>query len=209
MGGRACPCTHTLQQCLWAAGKARQQGKAAKQGEEARHATFACAGAAQVSTLPGPLRSQEGFEQERAALTGGLGCPYEQVVCYCTAGYRSGLYAADLRQHGVPAFNLEGSILGWVSPRRGVGCRPADMVAPPPAMAQPHLWLLLIAGGERRPGPAREGWDRQQARPVVLILRNRRRTRACPYSTPARARRRAGYTSMGRSGRCSRRGMRG
>jgi rhodanese-related sulfurtransferase len=37
------------------------------------------------------------------------------VVCYCTVGYRSGRYAADLLAQGLQAANLQGGILAWVS----------------------------------------------------------------------------------------------
>ena len=35
------------------------------------------------------------------------------VVVYCTIGYRSGKYAQRLRQQGIEALNLEGSLLAW------------------------------------------------------------------------------------------------
>lgn len=36
------------------------------------------------------------------------------VVAYCTIGYRSAEFVRSLRKKGIKAFNLEGSILGWV-----------------------------------------------------------------------------------------------
>ena len=36
-----------------------------------------------------------------------------QMVTYCTIGYRSGLYAQQLRKDGFDAINLRGSILSW------------------------------------------------------------------------------------------------
>jgi rhodanese-related sulfurtransferase len=41
-----------------------------------------------------------------------------QIVTYCTIGYRSGKYAEQLRNDGFEAYNLSGSILGWVHDRR-------------------------------------------------------------------------------------------
>lgn len=35
------------------------------------------------------------------------------VVVYCTIGYRSGVYAGELREAGVDAINLIGGVLGW------------------------------------------------------------------------------------------------
>ncbi len=36
------------------------------------------------------------------------------IVTYCTIGYRSGLYAKELRRLDFDAHNLEGSILTWI-----------------------------------------------------------------------------------------------
>ena len=36
------------------------------------------------------------------------------VVTYCTAGYRAGRYATELKKQGYKVSNLEGSILGWL-----------------------------------------------------------------------------------------------
>ena len=36
-----------------------------------------------------------------------------KVVFYCTLGHRSGLYTAKLRERGLDAYNLKGSILAW------------------------------------------------------------------------------------------------
>lgn len=59
-----------------------------------------------VSMIPGAI-SKEEFEAR-------AGAPGEAiVVTYCTVGYRSGLYAKELRQEGWEAFNLIGSILAW------------------------------------------------------------------------------------------------
>jgi len=38
----------------------------------------------------------------------------QTVVTYCTIGARSGHAAQRLRERGLPAFNLAGSILSWV-----------------------------------------------------------------------------------------------
>ncbi|HMV68168.1 MAG TPA: rhodanese-like domain-containing protein [Myxococcota bacterium] len=53
-----------------------------------------------VSTLPGAVPLDD------APATGPL-------VCYCTIGWRSGLAARRLRQRGVDAHNLPGSVLLW------------------------------------------------------------------------------------------------
>jgi sodium/bile acid cotransporter 7 len=36
------------------------------------------------------------------------------VVAYCTIGYRSGMLVKKLRQQGVEAYNMSGSLLAWV-----------------------------------------------------------------------------------------------
>lgn len=59
-----------------------------------------------VSTLPGAV-SQGELESMAGDLEG------RRIVTYCTIGYRSGLYAAELRRRGLDAYNLEGSILAW------------------------------------------------------------------------------------------------
>ena len=64
------------------------------------------AGEREVSTLPGALSAEE-FLQRGDELTG------RRVVTYCTVGYRSGLFAEELRAKGWDVANLEGSILGW------------------------------------------------------------------------------------------------
>lgn len=59
-----------------------------------------------VSMIPGAIRSSE-FEEHRDDFRGRL------VVTYCTAGYRSGLYARELMREGWDVANLEGSLLAW------------------------------------------------------------------------------------------------
>ena len=60
----------------------------------------------EVSMLPGAIR-QSDFEARRDEFTNAT------VVTYCTAGYRSGLYAKRLVAEGVEVKNLAGSILAW------------------------------------------------------------------------------------------------
>ncbi len=59
-----------------------------------------------VSKIPGAV-TREDFESDPPARAG------RRVVTYCTVGYRSGLYAAELRRRGFDAYNLAGSILAW------------------------------------------------------------------------------------------------
>ena len=42
------------------------------------------------------------------------------VVVHCTIGYRSGVYAEELRSRGIEALNLKGSILAWAHAGGGV-----------------------------------------------------------------------------------------
>ena len=59
-----------------------------------------------VSTIPGAI-SQREFESLRSDLGA------RAVVTYCTIGYRSGLYADELRRQGLDVRNFKGSILAW------------------------------------------------------------------------------------------------
>ncbi|KAG2447601.1 hypothetical protein HYH02_007523 [Chlamydomonas schloesseri] len=65
----------------------------------------------QVSVLPGSTTlTQKQFEARGPETFHGV-----RVVCYCTAGYRSGMYAAKLRRcHShLQVYNMRGSILAW------------------------------------------------------------------------------------------------
>ncbi len=56
--------------------------------------------------IPGAITQQE-FEQRQESLRG------QMVITYCTAGYRSGLYAKKIQKEGWRVRNLEGSLLAW------------------------------------------------------------------------------------------------
>ncbi len=73
----------------------------------------------QVSVLPGScVLMQSEFEARKAELAG----KGYTVVSYCTAGYRSGQYAAQLQKEGgwAEVLNFEGSILAVRGRGRGV-----------------------------------------------------------------------------------------
>lgn len=57
-----------------------------------------------VSMLPGAVAKDQ-FDAEATA--------GKTVVAYCTIGYRSGLWVAEVREQGVSAVNLRGSVLAW------------------------------------------------------------------------------------------------
>lgn len=59
-----------------------------------------------ISMIPGAITQQD-FEERVAALEG------RTVITYCTAGYRSGLFAKKLQKKGWEVRNLEGSLLAW------------------------------------------------------------------------------------------------
>lgn len=59
-----------------------------------------------VSMIPGAI-TQNDFESRAGELKG------KTVVTYCTAGYRSGLYAQKIQKKGWQVLNLEGSLLAW------------------------------------------------------------------------------------------------
>jgi len=59
-----------------------------------------------VSMIEGAIPSMD-FERKMEEYEGA------PVVCYCTMGHRSGLYAQHLQRLGWDATNLKGSILSW------------------------------------------------------------------------------------------------
>lgn len=61
-----------------------------------------------VSIIPGAI-TREQFESQKSAFGD------RPVVAYCTIGYRSGKFVEELNKQGIPALNLEGSILAWVN----------------------------------------------------------------------------------------------
>jgi len=61
-----------------------------------------------VSVIPGAI-TREQFESEKSSIGD------RPIVAYCTIGYRSGEYVEKLNKEGIPALNLEGSILAWVN----------------------------------------------------------------------------------------------
>lgn len=59
-----------------------------------------------VSMIPGALTKEE-FEFRKQEYKD------DTVITYCTIGYRSGVYAQELREAGFNALNLKGSVLSW------------------------------------------------------------------------------------------------
>lgn len=59
-----------------------------------------------VSIIAGAI-DNEYFEHNKAFYQN------KKIIVYCTIGYRSGFYAAELRQEGLDAYNLSEGILGW------------------------------------------------------------------------------------------------
>ena len=60
-----------------------------------------------VSMLPGAVTEKK-LENTPSILQG------KTAVAYCTMGYRSGLYAADMSRDGIRVLNIPGGILAWV-----------------------------------------------------------------------------------------------
>ncbi len=63
-----------------------------------------------VSMVPGAITKTQ-FERNRKFHRG------KTVIAYCTVGYRSGVYAKQLRSKGWNAMNYKGSILDWCENR--------------------------------------------------------------------------------------------
>lgn len=64
-----------------------------------------------ISMIPGAITVQE-FEKNKSKYKG------KSIVTYCTIGYRSGKYTKQLIKEKFKAYNLEGSILGWIHTKK-------------------------------------------------------------------------------------------
>jgi sodium/bile acid cotransporter 7 len=62
----------------------------------------------QTATLPGAI-DKETFLRDKTAFS------TKTLVAFCTIGYRSGVFAQEMAQAGIPVTNLAGGILAWVS----------------------------------------------------------------------------------------------
>ena len=60
-----------------------------------------------VSVIPGAISKNE-FEKNPEKYKN------KKIAVYCTIGYRSAKYVQKLKKKKLDAYNLEGSILGWV-----------------------------------------------------------------------------------------------
>ncbi len=60
-----------------------------------------------VSRLPGAITADLFLENPER---------YDDYIKigYCTIGYRSGIFAQELHQRGIPVYNLRGGLLAWV-----------------------------------------------------------------------------------------------
>ncbi len=94
-----------------------------------------------VSVLPDAVTRSD-YEAQVAADPGAFGD--RPVVVYCTIGYRSGEYAATLRQRGVDAYNLHGGVLDWAHAGGGFVTPRGD--ATRAVHVYGHRWSLLPAG---------------------------------------------------------------
>ena len=59
-----------------------------------------------VSVIPGALSIDE-FKRNVDSLND------KTLIAYCTAGYRSGVYAKEQKSHGLMIRNLRGGVLSW------------------------------------------------------------------------------------------------
>lgn len=66
-----------------------------------------------VSWIPGAISKQDYEATLQGSGESSKAAAEPVVVTYCTVGYRSGVYAAELRRRGVDARNLRGSLLAW------------------------------------------------------------------------------------------------
>ena len=59
-----------------------------------------------VSTLPKAV-TKEDFLRDKELYKD------KKIIAYCTIGYRSGLFAAEMEKTGITVYNLSAGILGW------------------------------------------------------------------------------------------------
>ena len=99
-----------------------------------------------VSHLPGAVRVDPGAGPE---LPPGVD-PDLPVVAYCSIGWRSSSWVEGLRDQGVDAVNLEGSIFQWVAEDRPLvqGQAPTGVVHP-----YSRLWGWLVDPEDRAYAP--------------------------------------------------------
>lgn len=60
-----------------------------------------------VSTLPKAV-TKDDFLRDKALYKD------KKIIAYCTIGYRSGLFAAEMEKEGITVYNLSAGILGWI-----------------------------------------------------------------------------------------------
>jgi len=60
-----------------------------------------------VSIIPGAVTKSEFLSQKESYSD-------KTIVAYCTIGYRSGIFAAEMQKQGMDVYNLKGGILSWV-----------------------------------------------------------------------------------------------
>ncbi|MEM9291166.1 MAG: rhodanese-like domain-containing protein [Acidobacteriota bacterium] len=78
----------------------------------------------EISMLPDALTT-EAFEELRRQQPQQVAAA--EIVTYCTIGYRSGRYAEELREQGLNAHNLAGSLLAWTHTGRPLEHRDAPV----------------------------------------------------------------------------------
>jgi sodium/bile acid cotransporter 7 len=60
-----------------------------------------------VSVIPGAITKSEFLSQKESYHD-------KTIVVYCTIGYRSGIFAAEMQKQSFDVYNLKGGILSWV-----------------------------------------------------------------------------------------------
>lgn len=67
-----------------------------------------------VSMIPGAVTAEEFARQQGpAAIDAHAEEGNRTIVAYCTAGYRSGVFAREQNRQGRPVANLRGGLLSW------------------------------------------------------------------------------------------------
>ncbi len=66
-----------------------------------------------VSIIPGAVTKENYLNNKKLY-------HHNTIVAYCTIGYRSGLFAREMKEEGIKVYNLAGGILAWIHEGGGV-----------------------------------------------------------------------------------------
>jgi rhodanese-related sulfurtransferase len=95
-----------------------------------------------VSIIPGAISKQD---LERDLASANSQYQNKKIVSYCTIGYRSMNYTKELKEQGLDAYNLRGSILSWLH-SGGEVVTPLNQQATKEVHVYGNDWMLAPVG---------------------------------------------------------------